>query len=147
MIRVNLSDGMTSSFDLEDEEQSARWRSLQSDRAFQSLISGVQISSLTRHVVDEDGVERTEKEKHVATIPRPKGMRSVSWEAFLGIVDGEVRREVVRCYADGVSITLTAYRGGHRSISHRVDVSRFGRRVLFPPGHPSGGSDKMSRGS
>ena len=147
MIRVNLSDGTTLSFNLEDEEQSARWRSLQSDRTFQNSISGIQVSSLTRHVVVEDGVEKVRGEKHIVALPRPKGMRNVSWEAFLGLVDNDPRREVVKCYADGVCITLTAYRNEHRAVSHRVAVSRFGRRVLFPPGRPVDGSDKMGRGS
>lgn len=135
MIRVNLVDGTTSTFDLEDEHHLSRWNLLQSDRDFQASISGVQLSSM-------DG-----KQKHVVTLPRPKNVRSVSWEAYLVHVEGEVRREVVRCYADGICVTLTAYRSDHRSVSHRVDVSRFGRRVLFPPGRRGEVSDKMGRGS
>ena len=143
MLRVNLSDGTTISFDLEDDAGLERWRHVQADRSFQAEIKAVQVAVEVHYeVVVDEGLYEDEietdmiRDKVVHTLIRPTGMRPVSFEAFLVYDDrtAQVAREVVRCYVDDVCITLTVYRRRIPPAMAVVDISRPGRRVLMPPG-------------
>ena len=117
MLRANLADGSTLSFDLEVEADVRRWRELVEDPAFHRRVRGLQL---------------LRKDAAAATLPRPVLGAAVTWDADLDVRDGRVVRERAVAYAHPVRIVLSLFRRDGPPTS-RVDVERVGRLVLPAP--------------
>lgn len=111
MVRVNLQDGRTITFDLENPEQQRLWDESQADKTFQDSITGAAIVW--------NGVQ------HV--IPLPRHFHRLSLEAQL-VRDGEkVVAERLDYQADDSLLSLVVYRGGSVPMV-RINLDRIGWR-------------------
>lgn len=110
MVRFNLSDGRTPSFDLTDMESARAWLKARADSSFQAAIRGAQL--------DVGGA--------ITTLPLPAGFTGQSvYDAELLAKDGKPSAYKLTCFLEKIQITVTAYLG-KRPFS-RVDVHRVGR--------------------
>jgi len=111
MLKINLDDGRTLSYDLTDPIESRIWRLWQADPQLQHQITGMGIH--------HDGVF------HVLPIPVRFRRRSFS-ARLLGEAEKPVGEQVI-CQADAVRITMSVYRqNGMRPKMVRVDVVQTG---------------------
>lgn len=116
VIRANLDSGKTVSFDLSSPVEVERWSALDPDS-----IRAVSIV-----------VREADREVAQFVCPRPSGVRGVRWAAELVESNGRPVREVVTCYGDQHSVTLSVFLG-RRPIVSRVDWTRAGRLRLQAP--------------
>lgn len=116
MIRANLGTGETVGFDLSDATEAGRWRGLDPD--------SIRAVSIVVRDGDRDLVQ--------FVCPRPVGILGVRWSAELVETNGRPVREVVTCYGDRHSVSLTVFLG-RRPIVSRVDWTRAGRLRLQAP--------------
>lgn len=111
MIRVNLQDGRTITFDLENPDQHRLWDESQSDKNFQSSVTGA--------AVVWNGVQ------HV--IPLPRHFSRLSLSAQL-VKDGDkVVAERMDFQADDSLLSLVVYRGGSVPMV-RINLDKIGWR-------------------
>ena len=122
MLKVNLRDGSTASFNLKDEEDRKQWSELSLTEDFQRCITALGIIHNSQWY----------------TLPIPKKFRRISFEAEL--VENSKRDvppdrkyvgERLKCYADDVLISLLVYYGNRPRMS-RVDVIKLGKRRFNP---------------
>ena len=116
MLRVNLANGRTMSFNLDDSDDHKRWINCCSKPDFQNSIRGV--------IIRHDGKDHA--------LPVPSNFRNVSYDADL-LWDKRNERvggERVTCYADKIRVTLVVFR---RNGAVRVDMARIGKRRHIPP--------------
>lgn len=111
MVRVNLQDGRTITFDLEDPEQGRLWEESQADKGFQASITGASIVwGGTQHV-----------------IPLPRHYHRLTMSAQL-VKDGEkVVAERLDFQADDSLLSLVVYRGGSVPMV-RINLDKIGWR-------------------
>lgn len=110
MLRVHLADGRTLRFDLQDEQQAARWAEYAKNATFQQAIRGL--------TVQHNGVQYS--------LPRPDGFERVWLSAELLPPDQAQRfkgGERLICQADQSRMTLMAH-----------DAQRAARVSLSKPG-------------
>lgn len=115
MLRVNLSDGRTESFDLDAPEDRERWHAL---RAHTDQITGVSF------VVD----------RHHYAFPFPRKFANVRLDAQPiehRNGKGAVVGYVITAYADNVRAELVVYRGKRPRMA-RFTLERAGRPVFIP---------------
>lgn len=118
MLRVNLADGRTLSFDLADPEQLAAWRRHQATNSFQATIRGMSVLH----------------DKRLTTLPVPRRFRAIAFSAEPLVEHEGVIGELVSCQADDVRVTCTVYFGGGKIT--RTDLVRTGRPRFRPEGCP-----------
>ena len=114
MLRVNLRDGRTLSYDLLDAESSARWLSHQSDPSFQPTVTGLAVL--------------WEGELH--TLPLPRLYKKVTWSAGLIEVDGHPVAIQAALQADDTRALLTVYFKG--PVATRTDLQKVGKQRYVP---------------
>ena len=124
MLRVNVADGSTLSFDLGDARDVERWRGLVQDPSFQSRIRGLQLV-------------RFEGEQMVAraALPVPSAPGRVTWDADLVHAHGRIVRERAIVYVAPFRV-ITALFLGEGPPTIRTDVERVGRLALPAPRRP-----------
>jgi len=111
VLRVNVNDGRTLHFDLEDSVQASQWHDAEADPAFQSAITGIGII--------DHGV--------VHTLSLPRHFHRLAYRAEL-VKDGErVVGERLDCQADDVLLSLLIYRGNSVPMV-RVNLDKLGWR-------------------
>jgi len=117
MIKVNLRNGETLSYDLKDVKESAEWRRVSSQLSFQKKISGVGIIFNSQWY----------------TLPIPKKFRQITFHAELVKntkkdvpKDREFVGEKIIVYADEIMISILVYYGKRPKMS-RVDVVKIGK--------------------
>lgn len=122
MIKVNLKDGKTLSYDLQDEKAVKEWEELSSHQDFQQRITGIGIIYNAQWY----------------TLPLPKKFRQVFFQFELvennkkdAPEDRKYVGERVKCYADDTLISLLVYYGSRPKMS-RVDVIKLGKRRFNP---------------
>lgn len=116
MLRVHTSDGLTTTFDLENAEEAKRWLEREQDPGYQSSITGLTIS--------HRGV--------LYSFTRPVGFRKIAMVAEN--VDADLARKVkggerIVCYVDDVRIGIMAHRL-QRAV--RVTLVKTGRQIFNP---------------
>jgi hypothetical protein len=116
MLRVHTNDGLTSSFDLEDEKQAEQWLELLKDPKFQASISGLTVS--------HRGV--------LYSLSKPQSFRQLMFSAEH--VPPEPERKIkggerIWCFADEVRIGLMVHRA-QRAV--RVTLTKTGRQRFSP---------------
>lgn len=117
MIKVNMADGKTLSFDLKNEKELADWKLKCSDPQFQKSIRGVGIVHNTQW----------------HAIPVPKKFKTVRYDAELIInpkAKDESKRlvgEKVMCYVDDIQFSLLVYYGNRPKMA-RIDVKKIGKQ-------------------
>ena len=122
LIKINLRNGETLSFDLQIPLEAKQWRERSSDMVFQKEITGIGIIF----------------NSHWYTLPFPKKFRTVSFQAELventkkGKDNKQYVGERIRCFADNVMVTLMVYYGNRPKMS-RVDLVHIGKRRLQYP--------------
>lgn len=118
MLRANMRDGRTLSFDLADDKGRLEWEANQADPRFQQSITALAILH----------------DRVLHTLPVPKRFRRIAYEATL-ITNGEdaAVAERIGCLADGVSVQLTVYLKASPRTT-RVDVRRVGKPRWVPQG-------------
>ena len=116
MLQVNLSDGQTLQFNMEQEGDAQRWERLSADPAFQRSIRAAAILWEGRQYV----------------IPSPGHFNRVDWEHELVMArDGErINGERLVTQADEVRTILTVWRRQRGDC--KVESVRVGRRVHDP---------------
>ena len=117
MIKVNMADGKTLSFDLKDEKELKDWKQRCNDPKFQKSIRGVGIVHNTQW----------------HAIPVPKKFKSVRYDADL-IVNTKAKDESKRlvgekimCYVDDICFSLLVYYGNRPKMA-RIDVKKIGKQ-------------------
>jgi hypothetical protein len=122
MIKVNLADGKTVSFDLHCPEQVRQWQEKSSNLDFQREIRGMAI--IHNH--------------HWYALPLPKNFRIIQMHAEL--IENRKQNvkeehkfvgERIRCYADDIMIALLVYYSNRPKMS-RVDIIKTGKRRFNP---------------
>jgi hypothetical protein len=116
VLRVNLADGRTLSFDLTDATQLAAWHDQQVDRAFQASVRGISILH----------------DKRLTTLPLPKRFGAMEFTAEPVEIDGDVVGEQIACQADDVRVVCMVYFGAGKLT--RLDIIRTGRPRYRPNG-------------
>lgn len=116
MLRVHTNDGLTSSFDLEEEEQVRKWLSVLQDPEFQERITGLTIS--------HRGV--------LYSFPRPQGFKRLSFAAEN--VEPDPERKIkggqrVFCFADESRVAMMVHKA-QRAV--RFSLAKTGRRRFDP---------------
>lgn len=114
MLRVNLRDGRTLSYDLLDAASSARWQAHQSDPAFQPTVTGLAVL--------------WEGELH--TLPLPRLYKTVRWTAELIEVDGAAIGVQAAVQADDTRALVTVYFSG--PVATRTDLQKVGKPRFMP---------------
>lgn len=119
MIKVNLKNGSTLSYDLTEPDQKAKWLSDSENVDYQEQITAIGIIFNSQWFA----------------LPIPKRFRQINFEANL--VESKKKTgpkftgERIKCYADDVLISVQVY-WGHKPKMSRVDVVRIGRRRFNP---------------
>lgn len=117
MLRANLRDGRTLSFDLLDEASAKEWAAHQADPGFQAVVTGLSVAW----------------ERELYVLPLPRAFKRTSYTAELmrdksGIATG-IRIAVL---ADDAHASLTLYFTGTPKLT-RYDLRRIGKpRFLVP---------------
>jgi hypothetical protein len=113
---VHTSDGLTTTFDLESEEEARKWLEREKDGSFQESITGLTIS--------HRGV--------LYSFVRPVGVRRIALVAE-NVVADPARKvkggERIVCYADDVRIGIMVHRL-QRAV--RVTLAKTGRQIFNP---------------
>ena len=115
-MRVHTKDGLTSRFDLEDEEQASEWLKRIKDPKFQAEITGLTVSSR--------GV--------LYSLTRPQGFRDLSF--FAESVQKDMSKKIkggerVFCFADGVRISMMVHQ---EQKAVRITLTKTGRQRFSP---------------
>ena len=125
MLKVQMADGATLTFDLNVPADAERWQDIEADPKKQEAIRAVG--------VQHQGMW------HV--MPVPRRFRQISYGAWLSWANskngGEKRLASlrVRCQADNVAITMTLYYPNGKSPRMvKTDIKKTGRQVWKPPG-------------
>ena len=116
MLRVHTSDGLTTTFDLENQEEAKRWLEKERDPDFQESITGLTIS--------HRGV--------LYSFTRPVGFRRVALVAENVEADPAKKikgGERIVCYVDDVRIGIMAHRLQRAA---RVTLAKTGRQIFNP---------------
>ncbi len=117
MVKANMADGRTLSFDLKDEKENADWKQKCTDPSFQKSIRGVGIVHNTQWYA----------------IPVPKKFKAIRYDADLIInnkAKDESKRlvgEKVMCYVDDILFSLLVYYGNRPKMA-RIDVKKIGKQ-------------------
>lgn len=107
IIRINLADGQTLSFDLEIPEDAVRWDTFRRD-----------LRSDVRGAILQTASGQT-------SVPIPRGFRTVYLSADeVPGRDGEIVGDRIEVQADEIRLSVVVYR---RSPMTRIDLSRIGR--------------------
>lgn len=110
MLRFNLQDGSTRSFNLADEAGKAAWNDVRNDQAFQAAIRGV--------TVECHGVS------HALPVPAGFRARPLYDAELVAHDDGTPIAVKVWYYVDKYQVTYTVYTGAKRV--SRTDVRKVG---------------------
>lgn len=130
MIKVNMSDGKTLSFDLRNKEELDKWKQLCSTSEFQKTIRGVGIVYNTQWYA----------------IPVPKKFKQINYDADIVLnqrekdLEKQVVGERLICQVDDVQITLLVYYGNRPKMS-RLDIVKIGKQKFINVTRPVGGSN------
>jgi hypothetical protein len=120
MVKANLKDGRTLTFDLASEVGSAEWQALQADPTFQSQVTGLG--------VHWDG--------ELYMFPLPKTFLRLAFSAeLLRDRKGAIIGERIGCQADDILGTLTVYFSAVPKLA-RYDLRRIGRPRFLSRGRP-----------
>lgn len=124
MLKVQMANGETLTFDLTDSEQEKRWREIEKDTKCQANIRavGIQFQGMW----------------HV--LPLPKRFRQIRYFAWLswrktGSNTKKLASMRLRCQADEVSIMMVLYLpNGSSPRMVRTTIKKTGRQVYGLPG-------------
>lgn len=117
MLSVHTKDGLTSSFDLEDEEQVKQWLSLLRNPDFHLAVTGLTIT--------HRGIQYS--------LPRPKGFRQLRYMAESVPPDFDRRLkggERIFCFADTVRVAAMVHREQPAAV--RISLTKTGRQRFSP---------------
>ncbi len=121
MIKVNLADGRTLSFDLNDDFDLMDWRKRVLDHRFQKQIRGLGIVYNTQWYA----------------LPLPKNFNTIRYDADLIInhkaLEDSKRKvgERIICQLDEIRLTLLVYYGNRPKMA-RIDAIRIGKQRYVP---------------
>lgn len=120
MVKVNLKDGRTLSFDLADPSALDELRAALEDKRFQAGVTAMSILH----------------DKTLHALPTPQGFTRCAYgaEALFGD-GGNVTGERITAHVDDTRITITVYFGQVPRVT-RTDVRRIGRARYTPPTRP-----------
>jgi len=122
VLKVNLRDGRTLTFDLLDPAEMQAWCAHQADPKFQSEITGAGIQ--------HDGT--------LLALPVPQGFHRKVYEAevlYRGNGDGrKVAAERLTCYADSIRLSVTAHHGNRPRVV-KYAAAKVGRMRYSPAIH------------
>lgn len=123
MLQVNLANGDTHVFNMEQADDASNWTRLSADPRWQDLITGVSLIHEGRHFA----------------VPRPSRCRSVRYEhRFIRSGAGEV----VIVYANNMKIDMVLWL---RKGSVTLEVERAGRLVHHPDTQGGNPPDDMRK--
>jgi len=115
VLKVQMSDGQTLTFDLQEQDQLEAWKRLEGDPDRQRSIRAI-------------GVIHG-KMWHV--LPAPKKFKRIKYQAWLNRRNGHPASLRVRCQADEVDIRMVLYYpNGPSPRMVRTDIKRIGRQVF-----------------
>jgi len=115
MLKVQMSDGKTLTFDLRDDEQFEAWKQLENNPNRQAKIRAVGV--IHDHIW------------HV--LPAPKKFKQIRYQARVSQRNGKPASLRVSCQADDVSIKMVSYYpNGNSPRMVRTDIKRTGRQVF-----------------
>jgi len=124
VLKVNLRDGSTLTFDLSTEAGRKDWQRRQGDPHFQAEITGAGIL--------HDGV--------LHAMPVPSRFRSTQWEAEpIWKKNGsgpQIVADRLTCYADATRLSITVHHGSRPRVV-RFSAARVGRLRYSPRLHGS----------
>lgn len=118
MIKVNLRNGKTLSFDLKNPIENIKWVKMLSQNNFQKQISGIGIIFNSQWYV----------------LPIPKKFKQISFHAELvknTKKNIEYIGEKIKVYADDVTISILVYYGKHPKMC-RFDIIKNGKCRFNP---------------
>lgn len=117
MLKVNLKDGRTLRFDLNDLKSARDWSDRVKNHSFQEQITGL--------TIDLNGVSYS--------LPRPKDFEGGIF-LFGDIIKPNMEKRIkggesILCTAGDIQVSITAYSSQR---SARIDVSRPGKQMFNP---------------
>lgn len=128
MIKVNMSDGKTLSFDLRKKEELDSWKQMCSSPDFQKTIRGVGIVYNTQWYA----------------IPVPKKFKQIHYDAevVLNRKEKDPEKQLVGerliCQVDDVQLSLLVYYGNRPKMA-RLDAIKIGKQRFAGVARPIGG--------
>lgn len=131
MIKVNMADGKTLSFDLKSEAELKEWKKLCSYPDFQKKIRGVGIVYNTQWYA----------------IPVPKKFKNVHYDAEIIFnrrekdAEKQLVGERLICHVDEVQFSLLVYYGNRPKMA-RLDCSRVGKARFYSAPVSTGGLEE-----